>query len=60
MRSYQVTGKQLVVLALVTAVFAASAVVLYDKVGAQLLGKLAGATEDDQRARTAARQVAGI
>ena len=59
MRSYQLTGKQLVMLALVTAVFAASAVILYDKVGARLLGKLAGATEDDQRTRTAA-QVAGI
>jgi S1-C subfamily serine protease len=59
MRSYQLTGKQLVMLALVTAVFAASVVVLYDKVGARLLGRLAGATEDDQRARTAS-QVTGV
>jgi putative serine protease PepD len=41
--TYQITAKQLVLLALVTAVFAAGAVVLYDKAGSALLGRLAGA-----------------
>jgi putative serine protease PepD len=42
-RSYQITGKQLVILALVAAVFAAAAVVLYDRVGSQMLKRMAGA-----------------
>jgi putative serine protease PepD len=41
--TYQITARQLVLLALVTAVFAAGAVVLYDKAGSALLGRLAGA-----------------
>jgi len=43
MRAYHITGKQLVALALLTAVFASSIVVLYDKFGPSLLGRLAGA-----------------
>ena len=41
--TYQITAKQLVLLALVTAVFAAGAVVLYDRAGSALLGRQAGA-----------------
>ncbi|HKX33094.1 MAG TPA: trypsin-like peptidase domain-containing protein [Blastocatellia bacterium] len=44
--TYQITAKQLVVLALLTAVFAATAVVFYDRVGPRLLGRLAGAKVD--------------
>jgi putative serine protease PepD len=40
---YQITSKQLVVLALVTAVFAASGVLIYDRFGSPLLGQRAGA-----------------
>ena len=43
MKSYQITAKQLVVLALVTAVFASGAVLIYDRFGPSLLGRLAGA-----------------
>jgi putative serine protease PepD len=41
--TYQITARQLVLLALATAVFAAGAVVFYDKAGSALLGRLAGA-----------------
>ena len=41
--AYQVSAKQIVVLALVTAFFAATAVVLYDRFSADLLGRLVGA-----------------
>lgn len=51
MKSYQVSGKQLVILALVTAVFAASVVAFYDHVGSRLLSRLAGAKSGDQPAR---------
>ena len=44
--TYQITAKQLVVLALVTALVAASAVVFYDRVGTGLLGHLVGAKSD--------------
>jgi S1-C subfamily serine protease len=40
---YQITAKQMVVLALVTAFFAATAVVLYDRLGSELLGRMVGA-----------------
>src|SRR5262245_21821502 len=40
---YQLTAKQLVVLALVTAVFAASGVLIYDRIGSALVGQGAGA-----------------
>jgi S1-C subfamily serine protease len=43
MKSYQITAKQLTMLALVTAVFASSAVLIYDRFGPSLLGRLAGA-----------------
>jgi putative serine protease PepD len=48
MRAYQVTGKQLVLLALLTAVFASSVVVLYDRFGAALLSRLVGAKVEKQ------------
>ncbi len=41
--TYQITAKQLIVLALITAVFAASAVLVYDRFGSALLGRYAGA-----------------
>lgn len=40
---YQLTARQLVVLALLTAVFAASTVIFYDRVGSRLLQRWAGA-----------------
>lgn len=48
MKHYQITAKQLALLALVTAVFAASAVVFYDRVGSALLSRLAGAKNEQQ------------
>jgi putative serine protease PepD len=44
--TYQITAKQLVVLALITAVFAASAVLVYDRFGSALLGRWAGAKNE--------------
>src|SRR5262245_59274541 len=41
--TYQITAKQLILLALVTGVFAAGAVVFYGKIGPAMLGQLAGA-----------------
>src|SRR4029434_5284868 len=41
--TYQITAKQLVVLALITAVFAASRGLIYDRLGSALLGRWAGA-----------------
>ncbi|MCI0388216.1 MAG: trypsin-like peptidase domain-containing protein [Acidobacteria bacterium] len=41
--TYQITAKQIIVLALVTAVFAASGVLIYDRFASNLLGRLAGA-----------------
>jgi len=41
--TYQITAKQIIVLALVTAVFAASGVLIYDRFGSALLGGGAGA-----------------
>jgi len=52
MKTYHTTAKQLVFLALVTSVFAAGAVVFYDRVGSELLGRLAGA-KTGEPARTA-------
>ena len=46
MKTYQITAKQLVVLALITAVFASGAVVIYDRLGSNLLGRLVGAKTD--------------
>jgi S1-C subfamily serine protease len=44
--TYQISAKQMVVLALVTAFFAATAVVLYDRFGSELLGRMVGAKPD--------------
>jgi S1-C subfamily serine protease len=41
--TYQITAKQIIALALVTAVFAASGVLIYDRFGSPLLGRWAGA-----------------
>ena len=41
--TYQITAKQLVVLALVTAIFAASGVLFYDRFGSAVFGRWAGA-----------------
>lgn len=43
MRAYQITAKQLILLALVTAIFASGAVLFYDRVGSDLLARWAGA-----------------
>src|SRR4029453_17273734 len=46
MKAYQISAKQLVMLALVTSVFAASAVLFYDRFGPTLLGRIVGAKVD--------------
>jgi len=58
MRTYHITAKQLVVLALVTAIFASGAVLFYDRVGSGLLGRLAGAKTEKPYTENAA--VAGL
>ena len=60
MKTYQITVRQLVMLAFVTAIFAAGAVVFYDRVGGALLGRLAGARVEEQIAKTSRTPVAGI
>ncbi len=52
MSIYHITARQLVVLALVTAVFAASAVILYDRFGSELLGRWAGARTEKTLSET--------
>lgn len=52
MRSYQITARQLVVLALATAVFASGAVLVYDRFGSELLGRLVGAKTDKAAVET--------
>ena len=59
MKSYQITGKQLVLLALLAAVFAGSVVVFYDRFAPSLLGRLAGA-KVEERAATVTPIVAGL
>ena len=54
--TYQVSAKQLVLLALATAVFAASAVVSYDRLGAKIFGRFANAKDE----KAAEQAVAGI
>jgi putative serine protease PepD len=44
--TYQLTARQLIVLALLTAVFAASGVLIYDRFSSALLGRRAGAREE--------------
>ncbi|MEP7340811.1 MAG: trypsin-like peptidase domain-containing protein [Acidobacteriota bacterium] len=58
MRSYHITAKQLVVLALVTAIFASGAVIFYDRIGSGLLGRLAGAKPEKSYSENA--PVAGL
>ncbi len=53
MRTYQITAKQLIVLALATAIFASGAVLMYDRFGADLLGRLVGAKNDKAAVETA-------
>lgn len=53
MRTYQITAKQLIVLALATAIFASGAVLFYDRFGADLLGRLVGAKNDKAAVETA-------
>lgn len=48
MKTFQITGRQLVLLALATSVFAASAVIFYDRVGSKLIGSLVGASPEEQ------------
>jgi S1-C subfamily serine protease len=50
MKTYQITAKQLVILSLLTAVFAGSVVVFYDKFGSALLGRRAGANIENRAA----------
>ena len=58
MKAYQVSAKQLVVLALLAAVFAGSVVVFYERFGPDLLGRLAGAKVE--KSEPAASPIAGI
>ncbi|MBL8187517.1 MAG: trypsin-like peptidase domain-containing protein [Acidobacteria bacterium] len=53
MRTYQITAKQLILLALATAIFASGAVLMYDRFGADLLGRLVGAKNDKAAVETA-------
>lgn len=48
MKAYQISAKQLVGLALLTAFFAGSVVVFYEKFGPTLLGRWAGAKENEK------------
>jgi putative serine protease PepD len=59
-RTYHITAKQLIILALATSVFAASAVVFYDRVASPLLSKLVGARSGEPAQRAAAVAVQGI
>lgn len=54
MKAYQITAKQLVVLALITAVFASGAVLVYDRFGSDWLGRLVGAKTDKAAVETTA------
>lgn len=54
MRTYHITAKQLIILALTTAVFAASAVLLYDRAGSGLFNRGTRARTEKPEAETAA------
>lgn len=54
MRSYHITAKQLIILALTTAIFAASAVLLYDRAGAGLFNRGTDARTEKTGAEPAA------
>jgi putative serine protease PepD len=58
MRSYHITAKQLVILALATAIFASGAVIFYDRIGSALLGRMAGAKPEKSYSENA--PVAGL
>ncbi|HYE74133.1 MAG TPA: trypsin-like peptidase domain-containing protein, partial [Blastocatellia bacterium] len=47
MKAYQVSARQLVLLAFVTAIFAGSVVVFYEKFGPAIVGRLAGAKTEN-------------
>jgi hypothetical protein len=53
--TYQITAKQIIALALVTAVFAASGVLIYDRFGSPLLGRWAGAKSGKEAEETQIR-----
>ena len=57
MRAYQISAKQLVGLALLTAFFAGSVVVVYDKIAPALLGRWAGAKEGEKSANSAIAEI---
>ena len=48
MKQYQISGKQLVGLALLTAFFAATVVAVYVKIGPSLMNRWAGAKENEK------------
>ena len=60
MKAYQVTGKQLVGLALLTAFFAGTMVVTYEKLGPKLFGRFAGAEGNNEVAPVAEIQDASV
>lgn len=60
MKTYHITGRQLALLALVAGVFAAGAVVFYDRIGGNLLNRYAGARIDEQTRTAPAAQISGI
>lgn len=53
MKTYHISAKQLVILALTTSVFAAAAVIFYDRVGSSMIGRFVGAKADEQGGKTA-------
>ncbi len=54
MKAYQITAKQLILLALATAIFASGAVLVYDRFGSELLGRLVGAKTEKAAVETTA------
>jgi putative serine protease PepD len=60
MKAYQVSAKQLVGLALLTAFFAGTVVMVYDKIGPALWGRWAGAKEGEKVEKAASVEVAQI
>ncbi len=60
MKAYQVTGKQLVGLALLTAFFAGTVVVTYEKLGSKLFGRFADAAGNNEVAPVAEIQDASV
>jgi putative serine protease PepD len=58
--TYQVTGRQLMMLALIAATIAASAVIAWDRFGGTLLGRIAGAKEGKQPAAVSGSPESGM